>query len=451
MDKFSLTVTLCISIGFLFADQNLLSPNLTQIAKEFNFTPQERDEKLGGEIAFGFFIVGGFVAVAVGYLADRVNRCKLFSAIIILGELSCLWTYFSINYSQLLISRIFTGISIGGASPIVFSILGDLYGADSRVFVSACYGISVSIGVASGQLLSGYMGPIYGWRSPFLIIAIPPLLLALIILIFAKEPKRGDKDYLNLLSPSSSHQPNLTLNKSNFNNSFQHQYEMALALSKSLIQSKTIIICYTQGIFGCIPWSIVGVFLCDYISQDLGYPLTTATMFMTLLGIGAFMGQLFGGWMGQTIYNNQRNYLGLFMGLSTMSSTVPLLLIINSEKMNVNNPAAEVQLGITFILLGFLAAITGPNIRSVLQNVSSPDSRGITFAIFTLCDDVGRGGGPAFIAKLVRYFGNRRPAFVVGSFAWIICGLLLLIMVFTFSFDEAAMKDKIARRNAFHV
>ena len=43
----------------LFADQNLMGPNLTQIATEFGLSAVERDQKLGGHVSLGFWIVGG--------------------------------------------------------------------------------------------------------------------------------------------------------------------------------------------------------------------------------------------------------------------------------------------------------------------------------------------------------------------------------------------------------
>ena len=39
------TSLICLTIAFLFADQNLLAPNLSMIAKEFGFNNQERDDK----------------------------------------------------------------------------------------------------------------------------------------------------------------------------------------------------------------------------------------------------------------------------------------------------------------------------------------------------------------------------------------------------------------------
>jgi len=47
-------ILLALMNFFLFADQNLMAPNLTQIAHEFGFTDIQRDTKLGGNISFVF-------------------------------------------------------------------------------------------------------------------------------------------------------------------------------------------------------------------------------------------------------------------------------------------------------------------------------------------------------------------------------------------------------------
>lgn len=76
MPKIYTTTVLCITVAFLFADQNLMAPNLTQIAKEYGFSDSERDEKLGGQISLGFFIVGGAVSVVVGYFTGEYYAMK---------------------------------------------------------------------------------------------------------------------------------------------------------------------------------------------------------------------------------------------------------------------------------------------------------------------------------------------------------------------------------------
>ena len=47
-----------ITITILYADMNILAPNLSIIADEFGMDDDERDVKLGGLISLGFFFVG---------------------------------------------------------------------------------------------------------------------------------------------------------------------------------------------------------------------------------------------------------------------------------------------------------------------------------------------------------------------------------------------------------
>ena len=83
----------------------------------------------------GFFLVGGVASLFFGYLSDTSNRCTLFSIVVALGEIASFSTSLSSNYWQLLACRILTGISIGGATPILFSLVGDLFAENIRVYV----------------------------------------------------------------------------------------------------------------------------------------------------------------------------------------------------------------------------------------------------------------------------------------------------------------------------
>lgn len=188
------TIMLCCTVFFLFADQNLLAPNLSAVADDFNMSDSERDEKLGGYIAFGFFVVGGPVALLVGYFADTTNRPILFGSVVAFGESACLATYWVQNYGQLFACRVLTGISIGGATPIIFSMLGDMYPEESRIHVSTLVGVALAAGIAGGQLLAGLVGPAMGWRAPFLFVAVPALVCAALVFFTVSDPPRGDQE-----------------------------------------------------------------------------------------------------------------------------------------------------------------------------------------------------------------------------------------------------------------
>lgn len=149
---------------------------------------------LGGYISLAFFLVGAPAGFLTGILADRVScRSVLFAIVIYIGEGACFATYFTRTFNQLLLSRALTGLSVGGAMPVIYSVLGDLYSRHERSRVAAMVTSGAGLGVIIGQAIAGFVGSHYGWRLPFLIVSIPAFVCATMML-FLKDPPRGLKE-----------------------------------------------------------------------------------------------------------------------------------------------------------------------------------------------------------------------------------------------------------------
>ena len=99
---------------------------------------------------------------------------------------------------------------------------------------------------------------------------------------------------------------------------------------------------------------------------------------------------------------------------------------------------SKIMLGLISLVAGALSAITGPIVKSTLQNVSQPQMRGMAFALLNTFDDFGRGLGPAFVAWMIGKFDGRRKAFNIGVCGWLFCGLLngIGMIYFTVERDE---------------
>ena len=130
----------------MFADQNIMAPNLTQIAEEFEISDEERDARLGGDVSIAFFIVGGPVGIVAGWYTDRYPRNIMYGSVALIGSIGSFLTFCVTSHTTLLLARAVTGISIGGASPILFSLLSDLFSVDKRNLVVAMVGFSISLG-----------------------------------------------------------------------------------------------------------------------------------------------------------------------------------------------------------------------------------------------------------------------------------------------------------------
>lgn len=417
---------------FLFADQNLMAPNLTQIAHDFGFDDVQRDVMLGGRISFVFWVLGGLVTLAIGYLTDKISRKNLLLYVILVGEVPCLLTGFAQNYEQLFWLRALTGIGIGGALPLTFSIIGDYFSHRNRAAAAAWIGLAQGLGIAIGQLMAGFVGPVYGWRLPFIIVALPNFVLAIIFLLFVKEPQRGktEESLKELIEEGIAYTGRINWKE-----------------YKNLFKIKTNILVFLQGIPGTVPWGVFFIFLNDFYSQDKGYSVQMATLIVMTVGAAAIIGAFVGGLIGNKLYNIKPKYLPMLCGTSTLIGIIPMALLLNyNPPVIIPEPDPTLPLIFGFIT-GFTVTITGPNVRAILLNVNTPETRGSIFSLYNLTDDLGKGFGPVIISALIVWFG-RLMAFNVANLFWLICGLLLLVMIWTFPKDEASLNAILKERAA---
>ena len=104
---------------------------------------------------------------------------------------ACFLTFWTTTYWELYICRAVTGFSIGGALPLIYSILGDMFTSDERHKVNACVGIGTGLGTSVGQGVAGFLGPTFGWRLPFLVVSVPALVCAAMVWKTVEDPERG--------------------------------------------------------------------------------------------------------------------------------------------------------------------------------------------------------------------------------------------------------------------
>ncbi len=425
------SVVLIALIGFfLFADQNLMAPNLTQIANDFGFSPNERDVKLGGNISFMFWVIGGLVTLGIGYLTDLISRKNLFIATIILGEIPCILTGLAQNYTQLFWLRALTGIAIGGALPLTYSLIGDYFSHNSRAAAAGWISLAQGLGIAAGQLLAGMIGPAYGWRLPFILVGVPNFIFILVFWFSVKEPARGrTEDSLKELIESGK----AYTAKINWN------------VYKDMFRIRTNLLIFLEGIPGTIPWGVFFIYLNDFYSQEKGFSVAAATLIVMVVGAGAILGGFAGGLIGNKVYKKNPKYLPLLCGTTTIAGVIPMALLLNyPSQAGVHNPAYIIPVIVGFIT-GFIVAITGPNTKAIVLNVNSPETRGSIFSLFNLTDDLGKGFGPVIISMLIVAFG-RVWAFNIANCFWLLCGIIILFMTLTFPKDEAALNELLKNR-----
>jgi ABC-type branched-subunit amino acid transport system ATPase component/predicted MFS family arabinose efflux permease len=136
----------------------------------------------------GFFVL--FLEIPLAHLADRRRRTRIAAG----GAAT--WGLFS-AFTALAANIWMFGVARGGANlgravngATHRPLLSDYYAIDARAGVFAVHSAANSLGQFAGPLLAGAIAYYYGWRWPFLVFAIPTMILVVLALRL-KEPVRG--------------------------------------------------------------------------------------------------------------------------------------------------------------------------------------------------------------------------------------------------------------------
>jgi len=160
-------------------DFMIMSPMGDMLMKSLGIKPSQ----FGLAVAF-YGISAGLSGLLTAGFADRFDRKKLllfFYIGFILGTILC---GISTSYAMLLIGRIVTGIFGGVIGSISMAIITDIFEINHRGrvmgFITMGFGASQVLGIPISLYIANHMG----WQSPFLMVALLAIIIA--VLIYAK-------------------------------------------------------------------------------------------------------------------------------------------------------------------------------------------------------------------------------------------------------------------------
>lgn len=171
------------------ADRYVLSTLLGPISREFGLTDTET-AWLGIPLALFYVVMG----IPLSWLCDRTNRTKLLAVSVAMWSAMTAVTGYTKGYFDLLLARIGVGVGEAGGTPACNAIIADYFPAGRRTMAMTIFALGAPIGAWLGSDIAGYVSTLHGWRSAFMVLGIPGIILALIIWVTIKEPARGRLD-----------------------------------------------------------------------------------------------------------------------------------------------------------------------------------------------------------------------------------------------------------------
>ena len=170
-----------------FVDRQILSILLQSIKQDLGLT----DLQLGllSGTAFGLFYAT--LGVPIARLADIFSRKSVIAICLAIWSGMTALCGTASSFALLLTYRVGVGIGEAGGSPPSHSLISDYFPPERRATVLGIFSLGIPLGILVGFMAGGWLDQTLGWRTAFLVVGLPGLVLALLVALTIKEPPRG--------------------------------------------------------------------------------------------------------------------------------------------------------------------------------------------------------------------------------------------------------------------
>jgi MFS family permease len=177
-----------------FIDRQIIGILSPFIKEDLGFT----DTQLGWLKGLAFAFLYAIAGIPIAWLADRYSRKKIITLALIAWSGFTALTGAVSSFIYMFLARMGVGIGEAGGSPPSHSIISDLYPKEKRASALGFYSLGIPIGIGFSYLLAGALVESLGWRGTLIFLGGFGILLAIVLAIVVKEPKRGQLDGENL-------------------------------------------------------------------------------------------------------------------------------------------------------------------------------------------------------------------------------------------------------------
>ena len=167
-----------------FLDRTIIYILVPLIKKEMAFS----DTQLALLGTTSFVIFYTLLGIPFGRLADRGSRTKIIALGVAVWSLFSGMTAFANDFWTLFFCRVMVGVGEATLGPAAISLLSDFFPPVKRATVTSIYSMGIAIGAGLAALLGGSLSG-YGWRTAFILVGFPGLILGVLVFLL-KEPER---------------------------------------------------------------------------------------------------------------------------------------------------------------------------------------------------------------------------------------------------------------------
>ena len=346
------------------------------------------DLQLGLLQGLSFALLYGGLGIPVGRLAERHNRVRIIALATGLWSLATLLSGAATSFALMMLTRIGVGMGEAGFTAPTGSLVADHFVPRRRASAMSLIMLGLPMGSLLGAVGGGIVAQTHGWRMAFVAFGVPGLVIAALVALTLREPRRG------LIEGGAAVPAAIPP----FGAVLRHV--VGLRSLRHVVIGGAISSIGIQGIAQFMPLLFTRLF-----HLPIG---AAATLFGVISGGSLSVGLLLGA-LG-TDRASHRDERWPVWGPTLACAVAPLCYLLGLSQSTI--PATAVWL----VSGGVLAMVYyGPSV-GLIQNLTPPSMRASTTAVFAMAMAlVGTGIGPT----LVGFASDRLAAiaFAPGSYA----------------------------------
>ncbi|MDB5434727.1 MAG: major facilitator superfamily 1 [Phenylobacterium sp.] len=363
---------LAVVYTFNFMDRQIMSTLAEPIRKDLGLS----DTALGalGGLTFALFYTT--FGIPVAWLSDRFKRVWIMAAACGVWSLFTAGCGLATNFTQLAISRMMVGVGEAGGSPPSYSLISDYFPAKERGTGLALYSLGVPLGSMLGVALGGGVAAAYGWRTAFFAVGLPGVLLALVMLLVVREPKRGGLDEIALGADAHAPAP------------------PAFKVIAAFVTNRTLLcVAIACGLSAFVGYAML-TWNTPLLIRVKGMTLKeVAAYYSVILGVTGVIGTFGAGWLADKLSHRDRRWYAWIPAIAFTLTLPALAGLIWAPTW----PIALAFIAVPALLNNMYLAPA----LAVVQNAVPPGQRTMAGAILLfVLNLIGLGGGPIFLGHV---------------------------------------------------
>lgn len=188
--RFYVLAVLILIYMLNFLDRQIIGILAAPLKAEFKLS----DTQFGLLGGIAFASVYSTLAIPLAWLADRFSRVWIMTGALAVWSGFTALCGFAGSFTQLFLCRMGVGVGEAGGVAPAYSLIADYFPPNQRARALAGFAFGIPLGTAAGTLVGGIVAVQYGWRTAFIAVGLLGLLVAPILRLTIRNPKRGATD-----------------------------------------------------------------------------------------------------------------------------------------------------------------------------------------------------------------------------------------------------------------